>query len=170
MWAASARLQHFAASRRRQEASIRIALRSLLLEKVDELGKGIEADDLRAISDEIGKRIDVVKVEFAIAVIDDILDAADLNARGVHDAFHLLNDFVRRRVALHAQAGLGCINGAGSARQLLAAGGAADVGWAKVKGFSREMDLDAVQEFSAEHFHANDVSATSGDELLHQRG
>ncbi len=75
-----------------------------------------------------------------------------------------------RRVAFHANAVLGCINGAGGACKFLSAGGPAYVGRAEIKGFAGEMDLDAVKEFAADHFDTDDMSVTGRDEFLHQGG
>src|SRR4051812_47871782 len=99
-WFPSAHLPRCAASRRKQEANIRIALRGLLFQKVHQAHKWIKANYLWSISHEIGKRIYVVKVKLAVAIIDDVLDAPDFNLRFLHDALDLLNDFVRWRVAL----------------------------------------------------------------------
>src|SRR6476469_3923940 len=135
----SARLQHCAASRRKQEASIRIALRGLLFQEVNQPNKRVKADNLRPVSNEIRKRVDVVKIELAVAIIDDVLDAADFNLRFLHDALDLLNNFVRRRVALNLQAGLRRVHGARGASQLLAAGGLAYVSRAEIKRFTRKV-------------------------------
>src|SRR6267142_812356 len=119
----SAHLPRYAASRRIQGANIRIALRSLLFQEVDQADKWVKADHFRAVSYEVGKRVDVIEVEFAIAIIDDVLDASDFNMRFLHDAFDLLDDFIRRRIALNLQASFRGIHRASSAGQFLAASG-----------------------------------------------
>src|SRR5215472_15385193 len=121
------------------------------------------------LSHEIGESVDVVEVETAIAVVDDVLDAANLDIGFVHDALHGVNDLVRRRVAFDAQAGFGRVHGAGAALEFLAGCGLADVGRAEVKSFSREMDLDSIKKLCSQHFHADNVAAARRNVFLHQR-
>src|SRR5207237_3188452 len=128
----------------KQGASIRIALRSLLFQKVDEPHKRIKADDLEAVGHKVGERVDIVKIKFAVAIVDDVLNAADFNPRLLHDALDLLNDLVRRCVAFHLQAGLRGVHGARGAGQVLSAGGLADVGGAEIKSFAGEVDFNSV--------------------------
>src|SRR5258708_39200553 len=126
-WFPSAHLPHCAANRQKQGASIRIALRSLLFEKVHKPDKWIKPDYLGAVSNEVGKRVDVVEIEFAVAIIDDVLDAANFNLRLLHDAFDLLNNVVWWGVALNFQTGFRRIHRACSAGQVLATCSLADI-------------------------------------------
>src|SRR5262249_11525276 len=119
---------------------------------------------------EIRKRVNVVKVELAVAIIDDVLNSSNLDVRFLHNALHLLNDLVRRRVTLDFQSGFWSVYGASTTRKLLASRGAADVGGAEIESFTGKMDLDAVEKLSAYHLDANNVSTASRDKFLHQRG
>src|SRR5438270_3451159 len=168
-WFPSARLPRCAASRRKQGANIRIALRGLLFQEVDQPYKWIKANYLGSVSHEIGKRVDVVKVKFAVAIIDDVLDATDFNLRLLHDALDLLNDFVRWRVALDFEAGFRCVHWTRGAGQFLPASSFADVRRAEIKSFTRKVNLYSVEEFAADNFHANNMSAARRNEFLHQR-
>src|SRR6185312_12516206 len=94
-WFPSAHLQRYAANRQKQGANIRIALRGLLFQKIDQPDKRIKPDHFRSVSHEVGKRIDVVKVKLAVTIIDDVLDAAYFNLCLMHDALNLLNNFIR---------------------------------------------------------------------------
>src|SRR6478736_8794982 len=167
-WFPSAHLPHSAASRRIQGANIRIALRSLLFQEVDQAHKRIKADYFQAVSHEIGKRVDVIKVKFAVTIIDDVLDAADFDVRFLHDALDLLNNFIRRRVALNLQTGFRRIKRARSTGQFLAAGGLTDVCRAEIKRFAREVNLDSVEKLAANNLHTNNMAAARGNEFLHQ--
>src|SRR5216684_9105031 len=126
-WFPSAHLPHCAANRRKQGASIRIASRSLLFQKVDEPHKRIKAYDLRPVSNEVGKGVDVIEIKLAVTIIDDVLDTANFNLRLLHDALDLLNDLIRWGVAFNLQACLRSIDRACSAGQILPASGLADV-------------------------------------------
>src|SRR6476661_8543454 len=162
--------QRCATIHRKREASIRNALRGLLFQIVNQTYEGIEADDLGAVGDEVGEGINVIEVELAITVVNDVLDAADFDIGGLHDALDVVDGFVRRSVAFHANAVLGCINGAGGASKFLSAGGPAYVGRAEIKCFAGEVDLDPVKELATDYFDAHDVSATGRNKLLHQGG
>src|SRR5579871_1154687 len=95
-WFPSAHLPRCAAIRRKQGANIRISLRGLLFQKVHQAHKGIKTNYLGSVSHEIGKGVDVIKVKLAVAIIDDVLDAADFDLRLLHDPLNLLNTFIRR--------------------------------------------------------------------------
>src|SRR6185437_13002402 len=157
-----------AASHQRRGASIRSALCSLLFQVVDESLERVKAYYLGAVGNEVGQRIDVVKIELAIAIVSDVFNTAHFNVCGGHNSLHRVNDVVRGRVALYAQAGLRRVNGAGGALEFLAAGGLADVGGAEVKRFSRDVDFNAVEILAADNLYANDVAVASRDEFLHQ--
>src|ERR1051326_9273642 len=91
-WFPSAHLPRCAASRRKQGASIRIALRSLLFQEINQPRKRIKANYLRPIRNKVGKRIDVIKVKLAVAIIDDVLNAANFNVGFLHNSLDLLNN------------------------------------------------------------------------------
>src|SRR5216684_4464465 len=137
-WFPSAHLPHCAANRRKQGASIRIASRSLLFQKVDEPHKRIKAYDLRPVSNEVGKGVDVIEIKLAVTIIDDVLDSANFNLRLLHDAFDLLNNVVWWGIALNFQAGFRSVHRARGARQVLATGGLAYVRRTEVKRFPSE--------------------------------
>src|SRR5206468_5281043 len=48
------------------------------LQIVDEISPGIEADDVLRIGHEVRERVDVVEVVLAVSVVDEILNAADV--------------------------------------------------------------------------------------------
>ena len=58
------------------------------LEVVHEARPRVEADDVRRVGDEVRERVDVVEVRPAVAVVDQVLDAADVEVRGPRDALH----------------------------------------------------------------------------------
>ena len=119
------------------------------------------------VGDEVRERVDVVVVDLAVAIVDEVLDAADVDAGGLHDALDRVDDLGRRRVALDVQAGLGGFEHAGGAERL-AARGLADVRRAEIEGLAGEVDLDGVEILAAEGLDAGDVTAACGNELLHQ--
>ena len=55
---------------------------------------------------------------FAVAIVDQVLDAADVEAGATRDRFDLFDDLERRLVALDAQPCLRGIDGAGAAHEL----------------------------------------------------
>src|SRR6478672_10073639 len=140
-WFPFARLPRCGASRRTQGANIRIASRGLLFQKVHQPHKRIKANYLGSVSHEVGKRINVIKVKLAVAIIDDVLDAANFNLRFLHDSLDLLNNFVRWRVPLNFQAGFWRVDGARTTGQFLPAGCLADVRRTEIKGFTSEMNF-----------------------------
>src|SRR5579859_5226953 len=169
-WFPFVHLQHSVASRRKQGASIRIALRSLLFQEVHQPNKRIKADYLWSISDEVGKRVDIVKIKLAVAIIDDVLNAANFNLRFLHDALDLLDNFVRRRVTLNFQASFRRIHGACGTGQFLAAGCLANVRGAEIEGLTGKVDFDSVEKLAAYNLYANDMAAARRYEFLHQGG
>ena len=54
--------------------------RSSRLEPVGQPRERIEAEHARRVGDEVRQRVDVVEVELAVAVVDQVLDAADVDA------------------------------------------------------------------------------------------
>jgi hypothetical protein len=51
-------------------------LECLLLEKINQPGMRIETDDARRVGDEIRERVDVVIKQRAVAIVDDVFNAA----------------------------------------------------------------------------------------------
>src|SRR5271154_6103340 len=169
MWGASARRRHCAASHRIRGASNRNASAGFLEEVIHQAGEGIEADDARAVGDEIGEGVHVVVVELAVAIINDGFQAADFDLRGAEDFFGVRDYFLRWRKPFHAQAGLCAFDDAGGFN-FGAVGGFADVHGAEVEGFARGKNFYAVEIFVAESFDAGDVAAARGDEFLDDAG
>jgi hypothetical protein len=52
----------------------------LPLEKIDQAHIWIEADDARCVGHEVRQRVDVVEDGATVAVVDDLFDAADIDA------------------------------------------------------------------------------------------
>ena len=88
------------------------------LDVVDEVHPRIEADDPLGVGDEVRQRVDVVEVGLAVAIVDEVLDAADVEMTGAGDGLDLFDDFARRIRRRHAEAGLRRVHGAGAADQL----------------------------------------------------
>ena len=76
------RLGRFAASRRRPATNNHNALSisQLLLEKIDQAHIWIEADDARCVGHEVRQRVDIVESGATVALVDDVFDAADIDA------------------------------------------------------------------------------------------
>src|ERR1700744_500810 len=110
------------------------------LKPVGKLGEGIEADDVDAVRDEVGERIDVVVEALSVAIVRDVFDAANLDACVLHDALDIGDDLTRRLKAFHAQSALGRVDGTRGAIQFDAAGGAADVRRAQVGGLAGDVE------------------------------
>src|SRR6266478_2298937 len=70
-------------------------------EEVREPGVGIEADDAHRIGYEIRKRVHVIIELPPGAVVDDVLDSANLDAGKFHDALHVFDHLHRWFVAFH---------------------------------------------------------------------
>src|ERR1700729_2796728 len=113
MWAASARRLHFAASRRTREASSRNPSARLLHQIIHQAREGIDADDARAVGNEVRERVDVVVVELTVAVVNDVFQAADFDLRGAEDLFGVRDYLLRRRKAFEAQASFCAFHNAG---------------------------------------------------------
>ena len=90
--------------------------------------------------------------------------------RVLHEEFDVADGVGGWSVGFDGDAGFGGVDGAGSAGQVCAGGGAADVGGAEVEGFAGDVDLDGVEVFAVEDFYADDVGVLRGDELLDERG
>ena len=88
----------------------------------------------------------------------------------MHDALYVLNHLCRWCVAFHTQSRFGSFDRAGCEIQFHAARGLANIGRAKIEGFSSDVHVDAIQIFAADNFNARDVSASRWNELLHERG
>ena len=105
----------------------------------------------------------------AVAVVDEVLDAADVELRSPRDPLDLRDDLRRRRRSLDAQAGLRRVDRAGAAHQLDAVGRLAGVGRAEIERADRRVDVDRVEEFAARTLDARDVAVAQRRRLLHQR-
>src|ERR1700691_5614114 len=140
----------------------------LSFQEVSEIDEGIEADHALRISDKVRKRIDVVVVDLSVAVVDNVLDTADVDAGRGHDALDGFLHVLGRIVALDLQTGLRGFDGAGIL-QSFAARGLADVSRAQIESLSAEVNLNGVEIFAVQRLDAGDVATASGDEFLHQR-
>jgi hypothetical protein len=74
----------------------------LQFEIIDESFKRIEPTDPVGIRDEVRKRIYVVVVDPTIAIVDDVFDTADVDARRLNDRLHCSDDLCGRCVSLYA--------------------------------------------------------------------
>src|SRR5215207_3599015 len=83
-----------------------------LFEVVHQPHERIEPDDPWRIGHEVRQRVDVVEVVAAVAVVDEVLDAADVELHVPRDPLHLADDLGRRGKALDAHAALGRVEGA----------------------------------------------------------
>src|SRR4029077_12006582 len=92
------------ATRQPPAASVRSPSPRLLDEIVDEALKGIETDNARAVGHEIRERVDVIVIELAVTIVDDVLDAAYFHFRGAENPLDRRNYLIRRAVAFDAQA------------------------------------------------------------------
>src|SRR5690349_24376821 len=54
-------------------------------EVIDQALERIESDHARPVGDEVGQRVDVVDVGLAVAVVDQVLDAADVELAAPRD-------------------------------------------------------------------------------------
>ena len=64
----------------------------------------VEPDNARRLSHKIRECVNVVKKQRAIAVVDDVLDTADVDPGGLNNSFDRVDHFSRRGVALNLQA------------------------------------------------------------------
>src|SRR5215213_82780 len=104
----------------------------------------------------------------AVAIVDEILDAADVETRSTRDCFDLFDDLARWMVTFDTKAGLRRVNGAGTTDELDAVGRLAGVGRAEVERSDRRKHLDGVEIISAECLNANDVAVAEWRRLLNQ--
>src|SRR5204862_1057647 len=164
-----ARLRRCAATRRIPATNTRSASASLLDEEVSQARERLESDDPWRVGHEVGKSVDVVVVESAVARIERVLDAPDFNAAGACDLLDLPSHLRRRLVAFHPQPIARRIDRAGAAHQLSAAGRLAHVSRTKVERLAGRVDSDRVQELAAQDFYPRDASFFGRNELLNQR-
>src|SRR5690348_2441886 len=118
-------------------------------EVIDQALEWIESDHARPVGDEVGQGVDVVDIGLAVAVVDQVLDAADVELaapRDREDGRALLGG---RLEGLDAQAVLDRVERARGAHQLLAARGLAGVGRAQVERADLGVDLDRIEVFAA---------------------
>src|SRR4029077_10836124 len=168
----SVRPPRFAASRRRLGANTRNALGPLLflLKVVDQSHVRIKAKNLQRVRNKIGKGINVVINNAAIAIVDDVFNAAHVDLRGTDDFFNCLNYFLWGRVTLHFQSGLRCINEAHRVGGGSAVFSSAYLSRTQIKVLSRGVDFDRIQKFSTESLDARNMSATDWKKLLNESG
>src|SRR6476659_7515173 len=166
----SVRLPRFAASRRRLGANTRNALGSLLflLKVVDQSHVRIKAKNLKRVRNKIGKGINVVINNAAIAIVDDVFNAANVDLGGTNDFFNCINYFLWGRVTLHFQSGLRCINEAHCVGGGSAAFGSAYLSRTQIIVLSRSIDFDRIQEFSTKSLDSRYVSAADWKKLLYE--
>src|SRR5258708_2776296 len=138
----------------------------LVLQVVREILERVEPDDPRSVGDEIREGVDVVVVDVAVAVIDYVLDAADVDAGGPHDALDVLGHFGRRLIAFDLEPSLRGFDDAG-VFQTLSGRGLTDICRAQVKSFAGQVHFDRVEIVAAQGFHARDETTPAGNELLH---
>src|SRR5688500_11368980 len=155
--ATSLRRRRCAASRRRRGASSRTASdrtsgyeSGTLLQVVDQVLEGIESQDTLRVGHEVRERVDVVEVMPAVAIVAEVLDAADVAFRRAREALHLRDEVVRRRRALHPESRAWRVDGAGAANEVHATRGLAGIGGAEVERSRRGIDVDGVEVLPAE--------------------
>jgi hypothetical protein len=85
----------------------------------------------------------------SMPVVDHVLDAADVDAGGLHDRLAGANDLWRRGVAFHLEAGLRRVHRAGAPHEFDAISALADVGGAEVERLAGREDLDRVEILAA---------------------
>ena len=129
----------------------------------------IESDHVSAIGHEIRERVDVVEVMTAVAVVDEVLDAADVEAHALGNSFDLPDDLTGWLELFDTHAVFLGVDGAGTARKLFAVGGLADVGRAEIEGIFCRVNVDCVKKLSVENFHARDVRVAQRRQLLDER-
>src|SRR4029077_17752843 len=168
----SVRPPRFAASRRRLGANTRNALGPLLflLKVVDQSHVRIKAKNLQRVRNKIGKGINVVINNAAIAIVDDVFNAAHVDLRGTDDFFNCLNYFLWGRVTLHFQSGLRCINEAHRVGGGTAVFGPAYLSRTQIKVLSGGVDFDRIQKFSTKSLDSSNVSAADLKKLLYEPG
>ena len=130
----------------------------------------VNPQDARGVGDEVRQRVDVVVVALAVTVIDDVLDAADLDACSGRDRLHVGNHLSRRREGFDAQVVFRRIGRACAAVERDTVAGLANINGAQVETLARGLNVDGVQEAAVQHFDARDVATAGGNVFLHQRG
>src|SRR5262249_40152775 len=101
----------------------------------------------------------------------DVFDAADFDARELHDAFHSGNNIARRFIGFDGKAVFRRINRATRATLEFFTGGAlANVAGAEVVKLSRSANANRVEIFSAKDFYPRDDSFPRGKAFLNERG
>src|SRR5262249_21350754 len=150
------RLRRFSTNRRKPGASNRSASLYLLLQKINQLHMWIETNHARRISDEVRKRIDVVKEQRPIAIVHDVLNSTDVDLCRTNDSLYRSDHFRRWCKRFDSQTRTRCIDRARHSRQFNSVSGLADVSRAKIERVACGEDPDRVEILSAECFNARD--------------
>src|SRR5579859_121144 len=129
---------------------------------------GIESDDAFGVGDKVRQRVDVVIEQPSVAIVNYVLDSANLDARVFHDALHILNHLARRSIAFHLQAVFRSVHRTYCSRQFFTLCALADVSGTQIEGFAGGVNLNRIEELAAEHFDASDDTATGWEKFLHQ--
>src|SRR5206468_9686507 len=116
-WRSSPRRKRCAASRQKPEANSRIASASPGSRRhcvscgylnparrgfkprdqvVHQPLERIEADDVPAVRHEVRERVDVVEVVLAVAIVDQVLDSANVEGDALGNSLYFANDLSRR--------------------------------------------------------------------------
>ena len=82
---------------------------------------------------------------------------------------HIVDHPPRRFIRFDGHAGFRRVDRARDARQFFAARAFANIGRAEIERLAGDVNLDGIQIFSAEHFHARDDAILRGKAFLHQR-
>ena len=130
----------------------------------------VESDDIDGVCNKVGEGVDIIVVQFAVAVVNDIFDTADVDAGLLYDGLDGFYDIGRRGISFYFQAILWCVECAGVADQFHTSICLADVCRAEVEGIAGEVYADGVEEFSTQGLYAGDIAIAGGDELLQQGG
>ena len=81
---------------------------------VDEARERVKADNVWCVGNKVRERVHVIVIHLAVAVVDQVLDSANVDMRGAHDAADVLDDRAGRSCSFNAETELGDgINGAG---------------------------------------------------------
>src|SRR5258708_12248786 len=126
---------------------------------------GIETDNAFRVGDKIRQRVDVVVEKPSIAIVDDVFDSADFNARFVHDAFHILNHLARRSVAFHLEAIFWSVDRARGADQFLSPCALANIRRAKIESIAGGVNLDGVEKLAAKYFETTNHPVPPGEKF-----
>src|SRR5689334_6694719 len=128
----------------------------------------IETNHARGISDKVRECIDVVKEQRPIAIVDDVLNAADVDLCCTNDSFYRSDHLGRWLKRLDSQTRTRRIDRASCSREFNSVSGLADVSGAQIEGVAGGEDSDRVEILAAECFNARDVAVAWRNKLLDQ--